>query len=74
MWTLKRPAARVVLVIIVLHCGLALADEPTTKPAVPTAVALRKATAAVDQQYKEDVARARDADSKSVLCRERRTV
>src|SRR5690349_3062885 len=55
--------------LLVIICAPALADEPTTKPAVPNAAALRKATAQVDQQYREDVTKARDPEAKSALAK-----
>src|SRR3954468_23179083 len=60
--------AAIGLVVTVL-CAPVLADEPTSRPAVPNAAALRKATAQVDQQYREDVAKARDAEAKSALAK-----
>src|SRR5579871_4256541 len=55
--------------MLVVCCAASLADEPTTKPAVPNAAALRKATTQVDQTYREDVARARDAAGKVALAK-----
>ena len=45
----------------------ASADEPTTKPAVPPATAMRKAKAQVDQLYRDDLVKARDPQAKSAI-------
>jgi hypothetical protein len=55
--------------LIAVGASGAFADEPATKPAVPTATAMRKATAQVDQLYRDDVAKARDQQAKSALAR-----
>jgi hypothetical protein len=55
--------------LLVILCAPAVADEPTTKPTVPNAASLRKATAQVDQQYREDVAKARDPEAKAALAK-----
>jgi len=66
---MRLPLILVSMLIVAVSAAPALADEPTTKPAVPNAAALRKAAAQVDQQYREDVARARDAEAKSALAK-----
>src|ERR1700730_16705658 len=64
------PWARALLgLFVAMIASFALADEPATRPALPTAPALRKSTTQVDQLYRDDVAKARDQQAKSALAR-----
>jgi hypothetical protein len=59
------------LVVLLLAIAPLLAgagdEAPASRPAVPDAAELRRAEAAVDQVYGQDVARARDPESKAAL-------
>src|SRR5205085_2099045 len=62
---MKLPFALLLLMVP----ALSLADEPTTRPAVPPGVALRKAVTQVDQIYRQEFAKAREPQAKMALAK-----
>src|SRR4051794_11206307 len=66
-WSL---ALRAVLVTVVLVGGVARAEDAATRPAVPGAAALQKATKLIDELYGAEIGRATQPAAMTVLAKQ----